>query len=97
MRPAPVQIMRYPTANSHADAGEEPLVILVYRAIVGATEGNIIAAIITTQTPRNQPRLPSLVQGPASMPRISWIVHTHPMAAMATSAATKPSRARAAT
>ena len=41
-----------------------------YSATVGATDGNIIAAIITTHTPRNQPSVPSAVHGPSSMPRI---------------------------
>src|SRR3954466_12472491 len=68
----------------------------VYRLTVGATEGSIIAAIITTQMPRNQPRPPRSVQGPASMPRISRAVQTHPTAARANSAATTPSRARTA-
>ena len=68
----------------------------VYSAIVGATDGNIIAAIITTQMPRNQPRLPRLVQGPASMPRMTWTVQIHPTRATAHRAATSPSRARTA-
>src|SRR3954452_5079296 len=67
-----------------------------YSATVGATDGNIIAAIITTQTPTNQPSPPRLVHGPPSMPRISRAVQTHPTAATANSAATRPSRARAA-
>ena len=62
----------------------------VYSAIVGATDGNIIAAIITTQMPRNQPRLPRLVQGPASMPSIWRAVQTHPIRATAHRAATRP-------
>src|SRR5438445_11381071 len=68
-----------------------------YKAIVGATEGNIIAAIITTQTSRNQLRLPRLVQGPASMPRICLAIHHQPTTAIARSSATKPSRTLAAT
>ena len=45
-------------------------VIRAYSATVGATDGNIIAAIITTQTPRNQPNAPSEVHGPSSVPAI---------------------------
>src|SRR5438309_50854 len=67
-----------------------------YNAIVGATDGNIIAAIITTQTPRNQPSLPSPVHGPLSMPRICSAVHHQPMPARVSSIATRPSRRRAA-
>src|SRR5689334_22389553 len=64
--------------------------------MVGVTVGNIIAVIITTQIPRNQPRLPRLVHGPASMPCISRTVHTQLIAATAKSTATRPQRARAA-
>src|SRR6476660_6100340 len=49
-----------------------------YSATVGATDGNIIAAIITTQTPRNQPNAPREVQGPSSMPCIWPAVHHQP-------------------
>src|SRR5437879_13647743 len=67
-----------------------------YSATVGATEGTIIAAIITTQTPRNQPNEPSPVQGPLSMPRIWSPVHHQPTAATPNSSATSPRRARTA-
>src|SRR4051794_7162621 len=67
-----------------------------YSATVGATDGNIIAAIITIQTPRNQPSVPRPVHGPSSMPRISWTVHHQPTPARANRAATSPSRTRAA-
>ena len=52
-----------------------------YSATVGASDGNIIAAIITTHTPRNQPSVPSAVHGPSSMPRIRSAVDHHPTAA----------------
>src|SRR5438270_705306 len=71
-------------------------VIRAYRATVGATEGNIIAAIITTHTARNQPNVPRPAHGPWSIPRIRPHVHHQPSAAMAKSSATSPSRARAA-
>ncbi len=49
-----------------------------YSATVGASDGNIIAAIITTHTPRNQPSVPSAVHGPSSMPRIHSLVDHQP-------------------
>src|SRR3954464_6100043 len=67
-----------------------------YSATVGATDGNIIAAIITTQNPRNQPSVPRLVHDPWSMPRIWRTVHHQPTAARANSAVTSPSRTRTA-
>src|SRR5262245_47852303 len=67
-----------------------------YSATVGETEGNIIAAIITTQMPRNQPNEPGPVHGPLSMPRIWSPDHHQPSAARPNSRATSPSRARTA-
>src|SRR4051794_39347817 len=67
-----------------------------YSATVGDTDGNIIAAIITTQTLRNQPNEPRPVHGPLSMPRIWSPVHHHPNAAAPNRSATNPSRARVA-
>src|SRR4051794_30200932 len=67
-----------------------------YNATVGATDGNIIAAIITTHTPRNQANPPSPVHGPASMPRIACAVHAHPAPARTKSVSTRPSRVRTA-
>src|SRR5438067_6635010 len=55
-----------------------------------------MAAIITIQTPRNQPAVPRPVHGPLSIPRIWSAVHNQPMAARAKSRATRPNRARAA-
>src|SRR4051794_12347726 len=52
-----------------------------YSPTVGATEGSIIAAIITTHTPRNQPSVPRAVHGPASIPLIRCPVDHHPAAA----------------
>src|SRR3954469_19944552 len=54
-----------------------------YSATVGAADGSIIAAIITTHTPRNQPSAPSAVPGPASMPAIRSAVDHHATAASA--------------
>src|ERR1700754_135433 len=67
-----------------------------YSATVGATDGNIIAAIITTHVPRNHANDPRPVHGPASMPRIWPTVHHHPTPARTNSAATSPSCDRAA-
>ncbi len=74
-----------------------PRVIRAYRTTVGASDGNIIAAIITTHTPRNQPSVPRAVHGPSSMPSIRSTVHHQPIAARTNSSATSHSRARAAT
>src|SRR5215210_7544724 len=67
-----------------------------YSATVGATDGNIIAAIITIQTPRNQPSAPSCVPGPSSIPAMRSAVDHHATAASASRRAISPSRARAA-
>src|SRR5438093_2714028 len=67
-----------------------------YKATVGETDGNIIAAIITTHTPRNQPNVPRSVHGPLSMPRMRSTIHHHPIAARTKSKATSPTRVRAA-
>src|SRR3954447_13045300 len=67
-----------------------------YSVTVGATDGNIIAAIITAQTPRNQPSAPSGVPGPSSIPLIRSAVDHHATAPRPNSSATRPSRARSA-
>src|SRR4051812_9082628 len=77
-----------------AASGVRPRVIRAYSATVGATDGNIIAAIITTHAPRNQPSAPRPVQGPSSMPRIRSTVDHQPMPASTSSSATTHSRAR---
>src|SRR3954447_3043394 len=66
-----------------------------YRATVGATDGSIIAAIITTQTPTNQPRVPRPVQDPSSMPLICSLVHDQQRMASASNRPMRPRRARA--
>src|SRR3954463_1975146 len=67
-----------------------------YSATVGATDGNIIAAIITTQTPTNQPSDPRPVQGPSSMPLIRSLVHHQMTGAGGSNRTPGPRRARAA-
>src|SRR3954451_15452644 len=67
-----------------------------YSPTVGATDGSIIAAIITTHTPRNQPSAPSPVHGPPSIPPICRAVHHQPAPASAKSSAINPSCVRAA-
>src|SRR5205807_751684 len=94
--PAAAHVSRYPAANTYGATDERSRVSRAYKATVGAADGNIIAAIITSQTPMNQPKPPSPVHGPLSMPRISRAVHTQPAAARTNSDATRPSRARAA-
>src|SRR5438445_8399673 len=83
-------------ANSQGSSRDRSFMSREYNATVGATDGNIIAAIITTQTPRNQPKPPRLVHGPESIPRIARVVQTQPPAARANNTAMRPSRARAA-
>src|SRR3954452_13411138 len=78
------------------DQGDCFLVIREYNATVGATEGNIIAAIITIQTVRNQPRVPRPVQGPSSIPCIWSAVHHQPAAASANNTTMSTRRVRTA-
>src|SRR3954447_3239792 len=92
--PAAPQVARYPVVK--ATGRTRDLLIRAYRATVGETDGNIIAAIITIHTPRNQPKVPSAVQGPLSMPRIAPAVHHQPIAASANRTATIPRCARVA-
>src|SRR5919198_6775515 len=61
---------------------------------MGAAEGNIIAAIITTQTPRKKPKEPGSVFGPASIPRMRAIVTAQPTAATPPSSASSQSSNR---
>ena len=63
-------------------------------AAVGASDGNIIAAIIVAHTPVNQPTEPRAVPGPASIPAIRSAVDHHANPAAASSAATIPSSVR---
>src|SRR6188472_3434482 len=76
--------------------GERLSVMREWSATVGATDGNIIAAIITIQTPANHASVPRSVHGPPSMSCISSAVHSHPTAARPKRRATSPSRTRAA-
>src|SRR4051794_31008406 len=67
-----------------------------YSATVGATDGSIIAAIITTHTPTNQPSVPRPVQDPSSMPFIWSLVHHQLRVASVSNSAMRASRARVA-
>jgi hypothetical protein len=58
---------------------------------IGAMAGNIIAAIITTQTPTNHPAVPRSVAGPASMPCIRSPVTPQATAAPTSSSPIRPS------
>src|SRR5262249_58966215 len=60
------------------------------------TDGNIIAAIITSHTPRNHANVPRSVHGPPSMPFIQRAVSHQPTAASRNSSTTSPTRVRAA-
>ena len=68
--PATAHVTRYPAVKAIGNSRDRFRVMREYKATVGATDGNIIAAIITTQTPRNQLTAPRPVQGPLSIPRI---------------------------
>jgi hypothetical protein len=57
-----------------------------YTATIGAADGNIIAAIITTHTPVKKPSAPGSVLGPMSMPLIRPAVTTQATPASASSA-----------
>lgn len=70
--------------------------IRVYNAVVGASEGNIIAAIITTHTPKNHPSAPRSVLGPPSIPAIRSTVDHHAAPARASSRTTRPTPERTA-
>ena len=52
--PATAHVTRYPLVKTIGNNSDRFRVMREYKATVGATDGNIIAAIITTQTPRNQ-------------------------------------------
>src|SRR6185436_20843765 len=67
-----------------------------YSATVGDTDGSIIAAIITSHAPRNQPSVPSAVHRPSSIPLIRSPVDHQPIAATPNRTATRPSCDRAA-
>src|SRR5581483_10169547 len=86
--PAPAHVTRYPAVKRRDETRVRSRVMREYSATVGATDGNIIAAIITTQTPRNQPSVPRLVHGPLSIPRIRSAVHHQPAPARTKSRAT---------
>src|SRR5205807_4258872 len=88
--PAAAHVSRYPPTKAIGAIGERCLVIRAYSAAVGATDGNIIAAIITTHTETNQPNAPRCVHGPSSMPRIRSAVHHHPIPAVPKRTATSP-------
>src|SRR5258705_3248451 len=95
-RPAAVHVSRYPATNTNGAAGLRVFVMLEYSATVGATDGNIIAAIITSQMPRNQASVPNSAPGPASMPRIRSTVNHHARTARSNNSAMSPTRLRAA-
>src|SRR6187549_1775697 len=48
--PAAAHVTRYPDAKANGETSERRPVMREYRATVGATDGNIMAAIMTTHT-----------------------------------------------
>ena len=62
---------------------EAPVIKRVHSTATGATDGNIIAAIITTQTPRKGSRARPIVPGPLPMLSASAMVTTQAAAASA--------------
>src|SRR5712692_4960114 len=86
---------RYAPVNSSGRINPRPA-IRAYNATVGDTDGNIIAAIITTQAPTNQPRVPRPVPRPASIPAIWLAVDHQARPANTNKRTTSPSRDRAA-
>ncbi len=74
--PYPVHASRYPARKTQVGTyaawprRARSLVTRANASTIGDTDGSIIAAIIVTQIPRNQPSPPRSVPGPASMPRI---------------------------
>jgi hypothetical protein len=60
----------------------------------GAADGSIIAAVIVTQIPRNQPSAPRSVPGPASIPRIRSTSAIHARSAVPTREAASAGRLR---
>ena len=67
-----------------------PSWILTCMTTIGTMDGNIIAAIITTHTPRKNPSVPGSVPGPASIPPIWPSVTSQAIAASKNSAAISP-------
>src|SRR6516165_11321786 len=84
--PATAQASRYPPRNkpiraARAGPAEAPLIRRVHSTATGATDGSIIAAIITTHSPRKGSSARPIVPGPLPMSRASMTVTTHAPAA----------------
>ena len=58
----------HPRRRRRVPCSERPRATREWKSAIGATEGNIIAAIIVTHTPRNQTSPPRSVPGPAVHP-----------------------------
>ena len=65
---------------------EAPLIKRVQSTATGATEGSIIADIITSHSPRNGSSARAIVPGPLPMLRASRMVTTHATPASAATA-----------
>ena len=64
-----------------------PRWIPTYVATIGAVEGNIIAAIMTTHVTRKNANVPSALPGPMSIPDMRTSDTSHATAARASSTA----------
>src|SRR5215472_11013623 len=84
--PQAAQASRYPLRNRPSRATRPkptvaPLIRRAHSTATGATDGSIIAAIITTHSPRKGSSARPMVPGPLPMPRASMTVTTHAPAA----------------
>src|SRR5579862_5692828 len=86
--PHAAQASRYPVRNALIRAArvrpaEAPLIKRAQRTATGAAEGNIIAAIMTTHSPRNGSSARPMVPGPSPIFLASVTVTAHAAAASA--------------
>ena len=79
--------MNRPIRAVRANPTEAPVIRRVHSTATGATDGNIIAAIITTHTPRKGSNARPIVPGPLPMLWASAIVTTQAAATWAAQAA----------
>ena len=91
MIPATAQASRYPARNVAIRTGRPgpagaPAIKRVHSTATGATDGSIIAAIITSHSPRKGSSARPMVPGPLPMVRASRTVTPHATAASAATA-----------
>jgi hypothetical protein len=75
-----------PIRATRPKPAEALLINRVHSTATGATDGSIIAAIITAHSPRNGSNARPIVPGPLPMSRASVTVTTHATAASAATA-----------